>query len=275
VTDTDADERDYLLGTDEVEVNRLGLQHRVWRPRVLDAWRRAGISEGSKVIDAGAGPGWATVDLAEIVGRSGEVHALERSDRFLRFLEWNARQRGLANIRTANLDLVTDDLPVENADAFWVRWVLAFVSDPAEVLAKLVKTLRPGGVAVIHEYLDYNTWSFAPSLPAQREFVEFVTQDWRASGGEPDIARSFPKLLPEAGLRIRELRPIVDVVTPSNYVWRWPASFMETYPQHLVDTGKKDQAWADRLRAEIEAAEANPDAVMVTPMVLEVIAEKV
>ena len=38
-----SEERDYLLGTHDAEVQRLGLQHRVWRPRVLDAWRRAGI----------------------------------------------------------------------------------------------------------------------------------------------------------------------------------------------------------------------------------------
>jgi SAM-dependent methyltransferase len=268
-------ERDYLLGTHDEEIARLGLQHRVWRPRVLDAWRRAGITEGSRVVDAGAGPGWAAMDLAEIVGRHGRVHALERSERFLAYLNAAAEVRGLGAIETHNLDLVTDDLPIEGADAFWVRWVLAFVSDPAAVLAKLVKTLRPGGVAVIYEYLDYRTWSLAPASPAQEEFRNFVIDDWRASGGEPDIARSFPALLPEAGLRIRELRPIVDVISPSNYVWQWPASFVHTHVEHLAKAGKKDRAWADRVSAEFRAAEADPNTVMVTPMVLEVIAEKV
>jgi SAM-dependent methyltransferase len=268
-------DRDYLLGTHDDEIARLGLQHRVWRPRVLDAYRRAGITSGSTVVDAGAGPGWATLDLAEIVGPKGRVHALERSERFLDHLTATARERRLDNIETANLDLVTDALPVTGADAFWIRWVLAFVSDPAAVLQKLAGTLKPGGVAVIHEYLDYGTWSMAPSSPAQEEFRDFVVQDWRASGGEPDIARSFPTLLPQVGLRVRELRPIVDVIRPDNYVWEWPASFIDIYPDHLVAAGKKDQAWADRVHREFTAAEANPNTVMVTPMVLEVIAEKI
>lgn len=268
-------ERDYLLGTHDAEVERLGLQHRVWRPRVLDAWRRAGITVGSRVVDAGAGPGWASLDLAEIVGREGKVHALERSSRFLDFLNGAAASRGLRNIETAELDLVADDLKVAGADAFWIRWVLAFVSDPKLVLQKLAATLRPGGVAIIHEYLDYNTWSFAPHLPAQQEFIKVVTDGWRGSGGEPDIARSFPALLPETGFRIRSLRPIVDVVSPDNFVWQWPASFMKTYPAHLVETGQVDQAWADRVIGEFETAERDPNTVMVTPMVLEVIAEKV
>src|SRR5688500_7198861 len=48
-------ERDYVLGTHDDEIYRLGYQHRVWRPRALDAWARAHIGDGCKVIDFGAG----------------------------------------------------------------------------------------------------------------------------------------------------------------------------------------------------------------------------
>ena len=57
--------------------------------------------------------------------------------------------------------------------------------------------------------------------------------------------------------------------------WQWPASFIDTYPRHLAEAGKVDQAWADKVINDFHAAEKNPQAVMVTPMVLEVIAEKV
>ena len=70
---TDKKDSDYILGTHDEEVARLGLQHRVWRTVALDCWSRAGITAGSKVVDVGAGPGYATVDLAEIVGPTGEV----------------------------------------------------------------------------------------------------------------------------------------------------------------------------------------------------------
>jgi hypothetical protein len=59
-------ERDYVLGTDDDEIERLGLQRLVWRRPMLDAWHRAGITRGSRVIDVGAGPGFATSDLADI-----------------------------------------------------------------------------------------------------------------------------------------------------------------------------------------------------------------
>jgi len=76
-------EKDYVLGTHDEELLRLGLQHRVWRPVVLDCWQRAGITTGKCILDLGAGPGYAALDLAEIVGPSGEVVALERSDKLL------------------------------------------------------------------------------------------------------------------------------------------------------------------------------------------------
>ena len=72
-------ERDYVLGTHDEEIERLALQHRVWRPRASDAWRRAGFTQGQTILDVGCGPGHATLDLAEIVGQSGRVVALDRS----------------------------------------------------------------------------------------------------------------------------------------------------------------------------------------------------
>ena len=78
-----ARKRHNVLGTHDEEIARLGLQHRVWRPTVLECWQRAGIGRGNRVIDVGAGPGFATLDLAEIVGPTGEVLAAERSSRFL------------------------------------------------------------------------------------------------------------------------------------------------------------------------------------------------
>src|SRR2546428_12890176 len=85
-------ERDYVLGTHDDEVARLGLQHRVWRPRALDAWRRAGFTAGQTLLDLGCGPGHATIDLAEIAGPTGRVIAIDRSKRFLDTLETTRRQ---------------------------------------------------------------------------------------------------------------------------------------------------------------------------------------
>jgi ubiquinone/menaquinone biosynthesis C-methylase UbiE len=84
---------DYVLGVNAAETDRLALQHRVWRERALRLWRRAGLSTGSSALDVGCGPGWAAVDLAEIVGPAGRVVAVDRAPEFL------AHARALAAAR--------------------------------------------------------------------------------------------------------------------------------------------------------------------------------
>jgi len=40
---------------------------------MLEAWIAAGITTGSRVLDLGCGPGYASFDLSEIVGQGGGV----------------------------------------------------------------------------------------------------------------------------------------------------------------------------------------------------------
>src|ERR1051326_8530627 len=105
-----SEESAYVLGTNDEELERLGLQHRVWRPVVLDCWRRAGITFGSRVVDVGAGPGYATIDLAELVGSTGEILAVERSARFLDFAKQACAARRLSNVRFLEADLMEEPL---------------------------------------------------------------------------------------------------------------------------------------------------------------------
>src|ERR1043166_10222722 len=110
-------ERDYVLGTHEAELERLGVQHRAWRSVVLDCWQKAGITAGSKVLDVGAGPGYATVDLSEIVGPSGKVVAVERSTNFVSAIK--RATKSLSNVEVHELDLMKDDLPAGPFDFAW------------------------------------------------------------------------------------------------------------------------------------------------------------
>ena len=267
-------DRDYVLGTHDDELDRLGLQHRVWRPYVLDCWARAGITVGDRVIDVGAGPGYATTDLAEIVGRTGKVIAVERSHKFVQALRHRIEGMGLTNVEVHELDLMTGSLPGGPFDFSWCRWVAAFVRDPADLIAKLSGALKPRGVAIFHEYGHYETWQYYPRLPHHEHFREQVISSWRESGGEPDSAPGVLDLLRKHGFAIRSARPLVFCIRPGDYMWQWPVEFIEVYLPRLRETGRIDGGFEQAVRAELESVEANPDSLMLTPLVLEVIAEK-
>ena len=267
-------DRDYVLGTHNEELGRLGLQHRVWRPVVLDCWQRAGITVGKRVLDVGAGPGYAAVDLAEIVGPTGEVVALERSENFIRAMEQMSRARSLVNVKIHQLDLMIGELPRGNYDFSWCRWVMSFVSDPALLIRKLGDGMRKGSVAIFHEYGHYETWHFFPRSANQERFREHVIATWRESGGKPDGAVALATLLPANGFTIRSARPHLFCVRPTDYMWQWPATFIETYLSRLIEMGRINQEFADKVRADLASAEKNPNALMITPLVLEIVAEK-
>lgn len=269
-----AGDRDYVLGTHDEELARLGLQHRVWRPVVLDCWQRAGITVGKRVLDVGAGPGYATMDLAEIVGPSGEVVALERSHNFVRALEATCRERSLTNVKIHEIDLMTDDLPVKDYHFAWCRWVVSFVNDPALLIRKLASVMPPQSLSIFHEYAHYETWRFVPRLSMHERFREHVIATWRESGGEPDGAVRLPELLTENGFAIRSTRPHVFSLRPGDYMWQWPATFIETHLSRLMEMGRVDYKFADQVRADVANAEAKPHILMITPLVLEIVAEK-
>jgi SAM-dependent methyltransferase len=266
---------DYVLGTHDEEIERLGLQHRVWRPHASDAWRRAGFTTNQTLLDIGCGPGHATRDLAEIVGAGGRVVAVDRSVRFLDSLEALIRARELSNIDVHRVDLDSGPLPDVQADGAWCRWVFAFVQQPQSLLERIASVIKTGGVLVAHEYFDYATWRLSPRSLEHEEFVRHVMESWRATGGEPDIGLDLLSWLPQAGFRLRAARPIVDVATPDSYTWGWPKTFIEVGLRRLVDLGRVTPDRAAEILRAFAASEAAPNAHMITPGVMEIIAERV
>ncbi|MGH7724350.1 MAG: class I SAM-dependent methyltransferase [Candidatus Eiseniibacteriota bacterium] len=267
-------EREYVLGTHDAELERLGLQHRVWRPRASDAWRRAGFTDGQVLLDIGCGPGYATCDLAEIVGARGRVVALDRSRRFLDALEAMAGARGIGNIAVHELDLDQNPLPDVRADGAWSRWIYAFVRRPHELLERVASRIRPGGMVVLHEYVDYRAWRLAPGSAVFEEFVQEVMDSWRATGGEPDIGLELPGWLESLGFEIRELHSISEICRPGDFLWQWPKAFVGTGIQRLVDLGRLDEGRAREMHRAFEETEDTAGTFCVTPTVIEILARK-
>lgn len=275
VLESDDHDRDYVLGTHDDEITRLGLQHEAWRPTVRECWRRGGVTEGSRVIDVGAGPGYAALDLARIVGPAGSVIGVERSSRFVEFARAEARRRGVTNVGFLEQDLMTDAVPEAEFDVAWCRWVGSFVESPSRLTRAIARAVRPGGTAIFHEYVDYAAWRYSPTLPLVEQFVSNVMDSWRSAGGEPDIAMSLPPLLRENGFVVREAVPRVFCVGPGDKLWDWIATFVRVNSGRLVQLDRCDAEWTRALHAELDAAEADPNTLMLTPMILEIIAERV
>jgi len=267
-------EREYVLGTHRDEVERLGLQHRLWRERVLEAWDHAGFGAGDTIVDVGSGPGHASFDISDIVGPDGRVIALDQSARFVAEIEAQAAERGVSNITTNECDITRNDLPVKDADGIWVRWVLCFVPEPRKVLERLLRSLKPGGTLVVHDYYDYRQWRFARETPEHTRFVDAVVQSWRADGGNPDIGLEIPRWLREMGCEISWMRTVTELLRPAVPLWEWAATFIRTGRHRVVERGLLTEAESKAVVEALAAAEAAPESIMVTPGVVQLVARR-
>ncbi len=260
-------DQSYYLGTHDDELQRLGLQHRVWQPDIMAAWHKAGVTLGQTVVDAGSGPGFASFDLAELVGPEGRVVALERSQRFVDHTKNKAKDRGLSNIEAHRLDLVEDELPVIQADVIWVRWFFAFLEDPVAVLEKLAALLKPGGVMIVCEYIDWATMSWIPEQKILNDFRETTLKDWRATGSEPDVATRLIPAFASVGLRLVDVTPVLKICRPSDFTWQWPMTFTRPHARALAERGVVSHAWAEEVATAYDKLTNTEDAMITTPLV--------
>jgi SAM-dependent methyltransferase len=111
----------------------------------------AGIEPGARVLDVAAGAGGQTLRAAERVGPRGAVLATDISPAILEFAERTAREAGLSNVTTRELDGESLDVDPDSYDSVISRLGLIYLPDRHAALAGMHRALRPGGrVATIN-----------------------------------------------------------------------------------------------------------------------------
>jgi len=66
----------------------------------------------------------------------------------------------------------------------------------------------------------------------------------------------------------------VFAAKPGELTWQWPAGFVATNVQRLQELGRVRKDWGDAVLREMAEAEADEHSVMITPIVLETVAER-
>lgn len=277
---------EYVLGTNRSELERLGFQHQLWSDAAHGLWQRAAIRPGMAVLDVGCGPGFASFDLAEIVGPVGRVIGIDQSEPYLAHLRAQAGARGLANVRAYAGDVnglgsnaairkeAGAILPRAGFDMAYARWVLCFVTDPSAVVRAVAGLLKPGGRWAIQDYFNYEAMCTSPRSRAFEKAVEATGKSWRARGGDPDVMGRVPAMLAEEGFEIEHLEVVQRLAKPGSTMWGWPERFWGNYLPVLVEMGLLTEAdrraWLD----EWAQLSLTPTAFVVLPAVYDVVAVK-
>ena len=269
------DDNEYVLGTDDAELGRLGLQHRLWSAQAFACWERAGVTPGATVLDVGAGPGFASLDLAQIVTARGRVIAVDESERFLRYLQQRAAALGIANLETHVGDAHTLDIRAQSVDVAYARWVLCFTPRPEDVIARVAAALKPGGVFAVQDYVNWAALSLSPKSDAFLRVMPSVGKSWRDHGGDPQVGGRLPALMASRGLRVEYLAPMQRIARSSDPLWQWPTTFFANFIPRLVEQGLVSERDWREMESDWNERARDPDAFFWTPSMIEIVARRV
>lgn len=150
-TKSEKSNADYLVKVGEEADHRLKILNNIFRQASYDFFRNLGLSEGMSVLEVGCGTGHVTIDLAELVGPTGHVHAVDISAEQIEVARSNVQAQGLNNVTFDVVDVM--DLHKQNNTFQFVvsRFVLMHLADPKAALKAMYHCVAPGGFLACEE----------------------------------------------------------------------------------------------------------------------------
>ncbi len=270
----DLEGQEYVLGTNDEELARLGFQHQVWGEIASRTWERAGFSPGHTLLDAGCGPGYSTFGLARLAGAEGKVVAVDKSQRFITYLNSQIKARGVENISAQVGDLENLHLPPSSVDGAYARWVFCFLERPQAAISEIAKTLQTGAAFAIQDYSNYRAFDIYPDSAVFNKVYEAVWESWKIHGSYADIGRRLPEMMSSCGLEVTHIEPIIRIARPGSALWKWPETFFISYMPTLVEMGLITEEDREEFIFDWRKRSQNPNAVFTTPVNVEVIGIK-
>lgn len=229
-TDAAVPVKDYVFdpGWDR-ETERLRTNEAIWDPGTIERFERLGVAEGWHCLEIGAGYGGAAAWLADRVGPTGRVVALDLE---IGRLGWVADK----GVEVQQLDVRTEDLPAESFDLVHSRMVVQHLEDRPAAVAKMIRALRPGG------------WLFLEDTDSLPLFRSYKSEDFLV-----DIKNVGYGLMRQAGHEPRGGHYDAEMVLGSELV------DVQVEGRTVMVFGGSDQArhymlWLEYMRPKIVAA---------------------
>ena len=158
------------------------------------------LGPGDAALDVGCGTGEDLRSLAAVVGPSGRVVGVDRSEDLV--AEARSRMRGSAGVEVLVGDAQALPFCEDEFSAARVERVLMHVDEPRAVLRELARVTRPAGRVVVTEP-DWDTLIVdSDDLGMARRVARAHAERIR----NPDIGRRLTRLASQAGLEVSAVR---------------------------------------------------------------------
>ncbi len=269
-----SDNKEYILGTNQTELERLEFQHGVWKEITDSFLDKINIQKGWKCLDVGSGPGFVSMDLRNIVGESGEITVVEPSEFYMNYFKEQCEKNNFRNIKFIDKNLEDTELADDQYDLVYLRWVIDFVREPEKFLLKLLKALKKGGVIAIQDY-NYEGIGLYPKGGAFDNIADYIRAYYRAGGGDPYFISKIPPLFKKNNIRLEEYTPVGLAGDTQSPVFEWVRKFIKGHLNVLAEMKIISGTEKTQLEKDWDEHENNPDTVIFSPVVVNVYGRKI
>ena len=188
----------FATGTEfQSERERLSILEQLFDDLTRRSLVQLGVSEGWRCCEIGAGGGSITRWLAQVVGPSGRVVAVDLDTRFLAGIDQ-------PNVDVIKADFLSDAHIGASFDLVLTRFVLFHLSDPKRAVHRMVQLVRPTGWVFA---IDCDLCTLSAADPGHCNADRFDDVYQRRLAYHRDhhnyndrMGRSLTKLFEEAGL---------------------------------------------------------------------------
>ena len=258
----------YLLGYRQAEQDRLERQARELAHESAWLFDQVGIRDGWRIVEIGCGPQGCLDLLAGRAGAAGRVVGVERSAEQVERARRFVTDRHLTNVEVLEADGRATGLAGGTFDLATARLVLVNVPEPQQVVAEMVRLVRPGGFVALHE-ADSTTQRCDPPHPAQTRLLQILGSYARMNGIDRAIGVKAPRLLREAGVVDVRVNPLVHVYPPGHGRRMLVLEFVDNARRRLLDTGVIEAAELDELTAALRQHLEDPATLVVSSLFIQ------
>jgi SAM-dependent methyltransferase len=253
----------YALGSSSGESARLQRQADELAPDSASLLDRVGIGPGDSAIDLGCGPRGIIELLCERVSPGGRVVGLDGDPAHVAMASELVAKRVLSDVEIVAGDAGQTGLPSDSFDLAHARTLLVTVPGPVDVLAEMVRLVRPGGCVAGLEPDTEAAICYPPDAAFDR-LCEIFNVVFSRNGADPHIGRRMAELYRGAGLEdvAVEARAGVYPVGHSRRTIR--ADLVRAMRPQILEIGLAGERELDELDAAARQHLENPD-VLVMP----------
>jgi ubiquinone/menaquinone biosynthesis C-methylase UbiE len=263
-------ERDqYFLGYRQAEQERLQRQAQELAHEARGLFGRVGLAVGERVVEIGCGPQGCLDILSELVGPSGHVVGVERSEEAVGFARQLVADRQLSNVEVLHGDARATGLPRGAFDCATARLILVNVPQPEQIVAEAVALVRPGGAVAFHE-ADWGAHLCDPPLDAWTRLTEVLHSYSSSNGIDLFVGRRVPRLLRQAGLVNVQVHPLVHVYPPGHGRRTIFLDFVENLSERLVGQRLIAERELLELKSALKTHIEDPETLIVSHLFLQV-----